>query len=102
MGIYINNNNINNFHLCIKKFPTNSKVKTKNIIKIFLIFLLIHALIPTFLGKANNELTWSTWRNPRNIYNNFNDNNKSMTITGIYEYSVRNFYITFIKAKNNQ
>lgn len=87
------------FIYALKKFPNNSKIKTKNIIKIFFIFLLIHALIPTLLGKANNELTWSTWRNPRNIYNNFNDNNKSMTITGIYEYSVRNFYITFIKAK---
>ena len=29
----------------------------------------------------------------------FNDNNKSMMVSGIYEYSVRNFYITFIKAK---
>ena len=29
----------------------------------------------------------------------FNDNNKSMMVSGVYEYTVRNFYITFIKAK---
>ena len=83
----------------LKEFPNREKTKLKNIIKVFFIFLIIHSIIPLFLGKANNELTWSTWRNPRNIYINFNDNNKSKTITGIYEYSVRNFYKTFIKAK---
>ena len=87
------------FIVALKEFPNREKTKLKNIIKVFFIFLIIHSIIPLFLGKANNELTWSTWRNPRNIYINFNDNNKSMTITGIYEYSVRNFYITFIKAK---
>ena len=29
----------------------------------------------------------------------FNDNNKSMMVSGIYEYTARNFYVTFIKAK---
>ena len=87
------------FIVALKEFPNREKTKLKNIIKVFFIFLIFHSIIPLFLGKANNELTWSTWRNPRNIYINFNDNNKSMTITGIYEYSVRNFYITFIKAK---
>lgn len=87
------------FILALKRYPKKNQTKIKNIIKIFLIFLVLHLIIPLFLGKANNELTWSTWRNPKNIYNNFNDNNKSMTISGIYEYSVRNFYITFIKTK---
>ena len=48
------------------------------------------------LGKPNRELTWNTWRNPRNVYINFNDSNKSMMISGVYEYSFRNFYITYI------
>lgn len=87
------------FSYALKQFPKTKITNKKAILKITLIFLVLHSIIPVFLGKANNELTWSTWRNPRNIYNNFNDNNKSMTITGIYEYSVRNFYITFIKQK---
>ena len=83
----------------IKYFKENKKTNLKRIIKIFFIFLILHFITPLLLGKANNNLDWSTWRNPRNIYINFNDNNKSMMISGIYEYSVRNFYITFIKAK---
>ena len=83
----------------IKYFKENKKTNLKRIIKIFFIFLILHFITPLLLGKANDNLDWSTWRNPRNIYINFNDNNKSMMISGIYEYSVRNFYITFIKAK---
>ncbi len=83
----------------IKYFRENKKTNLKRIIKIFFIFLILHFITPLLLGKANDNLDWSTWRNPRNIYINFNDNNKSMMISGIYEYSVRNFYITFIKAK---
>ena len=87
------------FILGLKYFKGNTKTDLKKIIKVFFLFLIIHTLTPLLLGKANDALNWSTWRNPRNIYINFNDNNKSMRISGIYEYSVRNFYITFIKAK---
>lgn len=92
------------FILSLKYFPKRQKTNLKNIIKVFFLFLIIHFIIPFFLGSPNEELTWSTWRNPRNIYINFNDNNKSMTVAGLYEYSFRNFYITFIKAKktNNE
>ena len=64
-----------------------------------IVFIILHTLTPFLLGKKNDELTWSTWKNPRNIYISFNDNNKSMRISGLYEYSIRNFYITFIKPK---
>lgn len=92
------------FILSLKYFPKRQKTNLKNIIKVFFLFLIVHFIIPFFLGSPNEELTWSTWRNPRNIYINFNDNNKSMTVAGLYEYSFRNFYITFIKAKktNNE
>ena len=51
------------------------------------------------LGKANFELTWDTWRIPRNIYNNFNDSKKCMAICGLYEYVFRDFYVTYIKPE---
>ena len=89
------------FIYAIKKYPSREKTNKKNIIKVFLIFILLHTITPFLYGKANNELTWSTWRNPRNIYLSFNDNNKSMMISGIYEYSFRNFYVTFIRAKKS-
>ena len=67
-----------------------------------IIFIIVHTITPYTLGKANQELTWSSWRNPRNIYNSFNDNNKSMKISGLYEYTIRNFYITFIKTEKQE
>ena len=87
------------FIMGIKHYPKVEKTNKKNILKIFLIFLIIHTITPVFLGKANDDLEWSTWRNPRNIYQNFNDSNKSMMISGIYEYSFRDFYITYLKPK---
>lgn len=90
---------IMSFIVGIKYFPKRKKTNLKNIIRVFFIFLIAHFIIPFLLGSPDSELTWSTWRNPRNIYINFNDNNKSMRISGLYEYTVRNFYITFIKSK---
>ena len=90
---------IGSFILGLKFYPNRKKTNLKSVIKVFFAFLILHFIIPFLLGTPNEELTWSTWRNPRNIYISFNDNNKSMMVTGVYEYTVRNFYITFIKAK---
>ena len=88
---------IGSFILGLKFYPSRNKTNLKNVIKVFFAFLILHFIIPFLLGTPNEELTWSTWRNPRNIYMSFNDNNKSMMVSGVYEYTVRNFYITFIK-----
>lgn len=80
--------------------------KTKNNYRVlsitFIVFLVMHLLTPLTLGKAYKELTWSSWRNPRNVYNSFNDNNKSIKISGLYEYTIRNFYITFLKTEEQE
>lgn len=90
---------IGSFILGLKFYPSRNKTNLKSVIKVFFAFLILHFIIPFLLGNPNEELTWSTWRNPRNIYMSFNDNNKSMMVSGVYEYTVRNFYVTFIKAK---
>ena len=86
------------FVLAIKVYPKEEHKSYKGIIVTIFIFILLHSVTPVFLGKANEELTWSTWRNPRNIYNSFNDNNKAIKVSGLYEYTIRNFYITFLKS----
>ena len=63
----------------------------------FLYFSLFYT--PFLLGHANNNLKWNNFKNARNIYNNFSDCNKSLKISGLYEYSVRNFYFTFLKPE---
>ena len=85
--------------LGIKKMPRIEHNDYNRLSKTMLIVILLHIIIPLTYGKANTDLTWSSWRNPKNVYNLFNDNNKSMKITGLYEYSVRNFYITFLKTE---
>lgn len=82
-----------------KNIPKQDKNKPQLLIKIILYFSVLHIITPVFLGKADKDLTWSTWRNPKNIYLSFNDNNKSLRISGIYEYTIRNFYITFMKTE---
>lgn len=59
-------------------------------------FLLVHSLIPMLYGEAYDSLKWDAWRNPRNVYENFNDSNKCIKICGLYEYSFRDFYKTFL------
>jgi len=66
---------------------------------VFVCFVIAHYLIPITLGSANNTLEFSTWRNARNIYISYNDANKSMMISGLYEYTLRNFYVTYLRTE---
>ena len=89
-------------YLGYKRIPYKTKNNNKLLLIIIFLFLYIHTITPFSLGKANKQLTWSSWRNPRNIYNAFNDNNKSLKVSGFYEYSIRNFYVTFLKTKEEE
>lgn len=82
-----------------KNIPKNDKVNGKGLLIIIALFIVMHSILPVFLGKSNSSLVWSTWRNPRNIYEQYNDANKSMRISGLYEYTFRNFYVTYLKRK---
>lgn len=77
------------------KLIPNKKFNLKSIIVVIILFFVIHLIAPLTLGKA--VTTWDAWRKPRNIYNSFNDNNRSMQISGLYEYNVRNFYVNYIR-----
>ena len=84
------------FIFIIIKLPTFEKNNYKVMSGFIIGFIILHLLAPLTLGKANDGLSWNTWYNKKNIYMNFNDNNKSFAITGLYEYSLRNFYLTFL------
>ncbi len=87
------------FFVSLRVFPKHEKGHYKALVISIFAFIILHSITPVFLGKANEELTWSTWRNPRNIYISFNDNNKSLKVSGLYEYTARGFYMTFLKSK---
>ena len=82
-----------------KHIPYTTKNNNKALIITIILFLILHTITQYTLGKPNKSLTWSSWKNPRNVYISFNDNNKSIRVSGLYEYTIRNFYITFLKTK---
>lgn len=86
-------------YLGYQKIPYKTKNNKTNLFLIIIIFLIGHTLTPLTLGNANEELTWNSWKNPRNIYLSFNDSNKSLKVSGLYEYTFRNFYVTYLKTK---
>lgn len=83
----------------IVRFPTRKKHRSRMLLLTVLIFLLLHTLTPLLYGKAYDQLKWDAWRNPRNVYNNFNDTNKSVKICGLYEYIFRDFYKAVFDAE---
>lgn len=87
------------FAVGYKSISSNNTFNKKGLIKTIILFLVIHTITPLFLGSANTKLVWSTWKNPRNVYNLYNDANKSMRVSGLYEYMVRNFYVTYLKKE---
>lgn len=88
--------------LNIKLFPKKDLYRKKMIWIVLIVFVVLHFFAKNDLGSANFELTWDTWRTPRNIYNNFNDSNKCMAICGFYEYVFRDLYVTYIKPEQKR
>lgn len=82
--------------------PKREKSYFKGAGVIIIAFVAIHFVTPTFLGVKKNTLEWDSWRRPRSVYDNFADSNKCMKICGIYEYTVRDFYITFLKPSEKE
>lgn len=80
--------------LAFLKFPKKKQWDTKPLLLAVVIFLLAHSITPFLYGKAYDTLRWDAWRNPRNIYNNYNDSNKSIKISGFFEYCIRDIHKT--------
>ena len=88
--------------LAIVMFRGSRKIAWKTLFSILVLFVLLHLFIPHLLGKANENLEWDTWRNPRNVYESFGDSNKNVKICGFYEYTARDFYVTFIRSDKDE
>ena len=87
------------FIFSLREFPVIKKNNYRLLGIVFGTFVVLHLLIPLTLGRVNKELTWSSWKNARNIYETFNDSNKSIKVCGFYEYNIRSFYINFLKPE---
>ena len=85
-----------------KKIPYKTNNNLKELFFVLIYFVLLHNIAQFSLGKPDNSLEGDTWINPKNVYILFTDNNKSMKISGLYEYTIRNFYMTFLKRQDKQ
>ena len=90
------------FFYALLHIKDRKSASVRGIIILVIAFLVIHFFLPIFYGKKNTGLDWDTWRNARNVYENFNDANKDLIICGFYEYTVRDVYMTFFKAEGDR
>ena len=86
----------------LKIIKCDKKINIIKLIITILIFILLELTIPLLLGQKKTEVEWDDWRNPRLIYNSYNDNNKSFMVSGLFEYNIRSFYKTFIVSNNKE
>ncbi len=57
------------------------------------------SMLPELHGDSTNE--WDVWRKPRIVYKNFNDVNKSLEISGLYQFSYLNLYTALFPQGHN-
>lgn len=79
--------------------PKREKSDIKHLTIVMLVFIVVYALLPLTLGTANTTLKWNSFNRPRNVYNDFSDSNKCMKMCGLYQYSVRNMYVAFLRPE---
>lgn len=89
-----------------KKFlifkKSNLTFKKKIILTIIMIGLFIGCRWSAVykLGEPISTLAWDAWMNPRNVYDSFNNKNKSFIVSGLYEYPFRDVYLYVEKILN--
>ena len=83
-----------------KKYKKYDEFRLKRLLIFVVVFVILHLLAPLMFGHSSSGLKWNNFKKPRSVYENYSDSNKSMRISGLYEYSVRNFYFTFLKPKD--
>ena len=85
--------------VAVKNIKKGECFQWKKLLAAVVIFICLHLFIPVTMGSGNKNLKWNSFKKARNVYNEFSDTNKSMKVAGLYEYTLRNLYITFLKPK---
>lgn len=85
--------------VAVIRLPQKTRWSPRVLIAGILIFIVVHALNPLLYGKPNDAYKWDTWRNPANVYRNFNDSNKNIKICGFYEYCFRDMWRSLLVSE---
>ena len=73
--------------------------KWKEVVFTLVIFGIMHTILPMAYGQHIDETSLEEWHIPRNVYDSFNDANKSMKVCGFLEYTVRDIYKFYFHDK---
>lgn len=68
---------------------TSFKIKVGIILLSFFCILCMRGIAIQRYGKSVPYTQWDSWNYPKNIYNSFSNNNRSMQVAGLYEYTFR-------------
>jgi len=85
-----------------KHIPDNDKNNFPMIVFVSVWCFSMHLITPFALGNPNQKLSHFNWHNLKNNYITFSDSNKSMKISGFFEYTFRDFYITYLKPDEKE
>jgi phosphoglycerol transferase MdoB-like AlkP superfamily enzyme len=77
----------------------NDKRDRPLILTLIILFLSFYIGAQYKLGGSVSELSWDAWQNKRNIYNTFSITRESFKISGLYEYTFRDIYLSYIYKK---
>ena len=76
-----------------KLFDEKPTKKCLLILALIFIFLRVSAIYK--LGKSVDDYNWDAWKVPKNVYNNYSNNDRAMLVSGVYEYVFRDAYLYF-------
>lgn len=80
----------------LKKSTEN---KWKEVVFTIVVFGIMHTILPMAYGQHIDKTSLEEWHIPRNVYDSFNDANKSMKVCGFLEYTVRDIYKFYFHDK---
>ncbi|MBO5955367.1 MAG: sulfatase-like hydrolase/transferase [Clostridia bacterium] len=72
--------------------------KAMSLVPVLLLVSLHIFMQPDLFGESDQD--WNSWSQPRVVYEQFNDANKSLDVAGIYHFAARDFYKTWIVSNS--
>ncbi len=75
---------------------TGRIAKSMTVLPVLALICLHIFMQPTLFGESDQD--WDSWSKPRVVYSKFNDANKCIDIVGIYHFTARDFYKTWLEG----
>lgn len=83
------------------RFMPKDKLKKDVILAILFLIIAISSFGAGrhFLGQAVSNLEWDAWNHKKNVYDSYSDTKRSLQVSGLYEYTIRDFWLSMKPTK---